>query len=356
MRWTIQLVSLLVLASLTDLLMVERDEPLAAAPALPTGIKPYTQKIPGSDTSFDMVPIPGGEFLMGSPEAEKDRTADEGPQHRVEIKPFWMGKYEVTWEEYDIYRGKPTDEKEEGDKKPEKKDEAAKNKGKGEETKRDPDATTHPTNVYIDPYYNFGGGKQPAISMTHHAAMEYCYWLSKKTGKTYRLPTEAEWEYAARAGTKTAHFFGDDPKNLGDYAWFADNSDEQPHKVGEKKPNPWGLYDIYGNVSEYCLDHYDKNYYSTFSAGKTILEPVLMPTAKRFPHVARGGSWADGAAQLRSASRRGSDMTWIKLDPQRPRSIWWLTNADFVGFRVVCPVEEQENLKKLRSKVTLDSK
>src|SRR5258708_3529006 len=231
MRWTIQVVSLLVLVSLTYLLMVEREEPLAAAPALATEIKPYTQKIPGSDTSFDMVPIPGGEFLMGSPEAEKDRTADEGPQHRVEIKPFWMGKYEVTWEEYDNYRGKPTDEKVEGD----KKDEAAKNKGKGEETKRDPDATTHPTNVYIDPYYNFGGGKQPAISMTHHAAMEYCYWLSKKTGKTYRLPTEDDWEYAARAGTKTAPLVGDDPKNLGVYAWLPDNSDEQPDKDCDKQ-------------------------------------------------------------------------------------------------------------------------
>ncbi|MFL5245965.1 MAG: formylglycine-generating enzyme family protein, partial [Gemmataceae bacterium] len=313
MRRLIQsaLVAVAFAAVLAFLLVGDIKERAEAAPALAGDLKPYTQKMPGADVSFDMVPIPGGEFVMGSPKAEKDRSDDEGPQHSVQIKPFWMGKYEVTWEEYDLFRGKPTDEKEEGDKKAE----PAKDKGKTEEVKKDPDATTHPTNVYIDPYYNFGGGKQPAISMTHHAAMEYCYWLSKKTGKTYRLPTEAEWEYAARAGTKTAYFFGDDPKTLGDYAWFADNSDEQPHKVGEKKPNPWGLYDIYGNVAEFCLDHYDKNYYSTFPAGKTVLEPVLLPTEKRFGHVARGGSWADGAGLLRSASRRGSDMTWIKRDP-----------------------------------------
>lgn len=326
-------------------------EPISLAGDKAVEMKSYTEKIPVSDVSFDMVPIPGGKYQIGSPKTEKDRGDDEGPQHEVEIKPFWMGKCEVTWEEFDVYRGKPTEESEEKAK--DKKDAKAKPAGAAP---KDPDATTHPTNVYIDPYYNFGNGKQPAIAMTHHAAMEYCYWLSKKTGKTYRLPTEAEWEYAARAGSKTAYFFGDDPKALGDYAWFADNSDEQPHKVGEKKPNAWGLYDILGNVAEYCLDQYEKDAYEKQVMAKLSLQPVVLPTDKRFSHVVRGGSWADAAGQCRAAARRGSALAWMKRDPQRPRSIWWLTDADFVGFRVVRPLEEQDNLKKLRSKVTLDSR
>jgi formylglycine-generating enzyme required for sulfatase activity len=186
--------------------------------------------------------------------------------------------------------------------------------------------------------------------------MEYCRWLSAKTGKTFRLPTEAEWEYACRAGTTTAYSFGNDPKTLGDYAWFADNSEEVTHPVGQKKPNAWGLHDMHGNVAEWCLDRYRKDSYSTFPIDKPTLGPVLMPTSDRFPNVARGGSWADPPGRLRSAVRRGSDKSWIKRDPQRPQSIWWLTDADFVGFRIVRPVVEQDNLKGLRSQVTRESK
>jgi formylglycine-generating enzyme required for sulfatase activity len=113
---------------------------------------------------------------------------------------------------------------------------------------------------------------------------------------------------------------------------------------------------MHGNLAEWCLDHYKKEAYAAFPTDKPALWPVLLPTADRFSHVARGGSWADKPPRLRSAARRGSDKTWIRQDPQRPQSIWWLTDAEFVGFRVVRPVEEQDNLKGLQSKVTRESK
>jgi formylglycine-generating enzyme required for sulfatase activity len=305
----------------------------------PATHKGYTQEIPGSDVKFDMVAIPGGNFVMGSPPSEKGRNPDEGPQHLVKIGPFWMGKCEVTWDEYDLY-WRTKDEAKPVAQTPA--DKAA-------------DAVSRPTNPYADETFGHGREGNPVLCITHHAAMQYCQWLSLKTDKVYRLPTEAEWEYAARAGTQTAYFFGDDPSKLGDYAWFAKNSEELAHPVGKKKPNPWGLHDIYGNVAEWCIDHYKENAYTTFAANKLTLQPVILPTADRFPDVARGGSWSDKAEQCRSATRRASNTDWIKRDPQRPQSIWWLTDADFVGFRLVSPVKEQENLAGIRSKVTKES-
>jgi formylglycine-generating enzyme required for sulfatase activity len=308
----------------------------------PADFKAYAETIPGTDVKFDMVPIPGGEFTMGSPADEKDRSADEGPQHPVKLKPFWMGAKEVTWEEFDTFwKVKPGPGKKE-DVEP--------------EAPKDADAVTRPTPPYADETFSHGRDNRPALAMTWHAAMQYCKWLSIKTGKVYRLPTEAEWEYACRAGTKTAYFFGDDPKALKDYAWIDDNAEGDPHPVGTKKPNPWGLYDMYGNVDEYCLDLYKKDYYADLPKDKPALQPVLLPDTKRFGHAVRGGSWADTADRCRSATRRASDKSWIKLDPQRPQSIWWLTSADYIGFRVVRAVEEQDDLKGIHSKVTRESK
>ena len=306
--------------------------------------KNYTQTIPGSDVKFDMVAVPGGTFLMGSPPNEPGRNPDEGPQHPVTVRPFWIGKCEVAWDEFDLWwKSMP-------DADPNKK---AKLEGA--------DAVSRPTPPYVDETYGHEREKHPALCMTHHSAMEYCRWLSLKTGKIYRLPTEAEWEYACRAGTKTAYFFGDDPAKLDEYAWYKKNSPDEEHRrgtthaVGTKKPNPWGLYDMSGNVMEWCIDHYSKDYYAKFPLDMPTLSPVLLPTDKKFPHVARGGSWADDAARCRSAARRASDPSWMKHDPQRPQSIWWLTRFDVIGFRVVRPVEEQANLKGLRSKVTKES-
>jgi formylglycine-generating enzyme required for sulfatase activity len=307
--------------------------------------KSYIETVPGSDVKFEMVAIPGGTFQMGSPETEAGRGQDEGPVHPVAIQPFWMGKCEVTWDEYDVYwKQEPH-----GDKDIQR---ATEKKGNQKEL----DAVSRPTDPYSDETFGHGREKHPVLGITHHAAMDYCRWLSQKTGKIYRLPTEAEWEYAARAGTKTAYFFGDSPKALGDYAWYEANSEELTHEVGTKKPNPWGLYDMYGNVAEWCLDHYARDFYATCPLDKTSPEPVSMPVALRFPDVTRGGSWADKASRLRSAARRPSDKSWIKRDPQRPQSIWWLTDGDFVGFRLMRPVAEVASLKGLHPVVRWGSR
>jgi len=324
--------------------MVKRGTVLAACgiAALAGGQPPstYTETIPGTRVSFEMVAIPSGHFTMGSPATEKGRTASEGPTHDVELRAFWIGRTEVTWDEYDLFAFSMDVER----------------PSSAQPRPAPPsgaDAVTRPTPPYGDESFGYGKGKQPAINMTWHAAMEYCRWLSAKTGKTYRLPTEAEWEYAARAGTTTAYSFGGDARALGDYAWTRENSGERPHPVATKKPNAWGLFDMHGNVSEWILDQYDAGYYRTVQPG--TVGPVLLPGNHRFPHVSRGGSWDDEASLARSAARRGSAPDWSRRDPQSPKSIWWHTNALFAGFRVVRAVEEQDNLKGFRSAITRDS-
>jgi formylglycine-generating enzyme required for sulfatase activity len=175
----------------------------------------------------------------------------------------------------------------------------------------------------------------PAICMTQLAAKCYCKWLSAKTGRYYRLPTEAEWEYACRAGTTTAYSFGDDPGQLDKYGWFFDNGGDRYHKVGSKKPNPWGLYDMHGNVSEWVLDQHTPSY-AAF-AGKTTRNPFAAPTSV-FSRVARGGCWDDDPEALRSAARKASHPDWNRDDPRQPQSIWYHTDMTCPGFRVVLPL------------------
>jgi formylglycine-generating enzyme required for sulfatase activity len=297
-------------------------------------MKPYTEVIVGTDIKFDMVPIPGGKFLMGSPENEPGRKPDEGPQHEVEIEPFWMAKYETLWDAYETWSFELDKRRREQTKEPATKwDEIA-------------DAIARPTPPYTDMSFGMGKKDRPAVCMTLYAAQHFCKWLCAKTGRYYRLPTEAEWEYACRAGTTTAYSFGSDPADLDDYAWYFDNSDDKYHKVGEKKPNPWGLYDMHGNVAEWVLDQYVPDAYQKF-AGKTVKNPIV-PVTKEFPVVVRGGSWMDDPEMLRSAARRASHPDWKMQDPQIPQSIWYLTDAPFVGFRVVrplrLPTEEEAKL------------
>lgn len=329
-------------ALLVTLVVSARVEAQAVSEASrPRVMKPYVEAIPGTDLSFEMLAIPGGQFAMGSPPGEPMRSDDEGPVHEVTIAPFWMGKHEVTWDEYDQFAFS---------KDLKKKTALGIDLEKQPPGERAADAVTRPTPPYADETFGFGRKEQPVICITHHAAMEYCRWLSDKTGKTYRLPTEAEWEYACRAGTKTAYSFGDDPAKIDEYAWYVENA-ETPQRIGRKKPNPWGLHDMHGNVAEWCLDHYDADIYSTLSKDQPVRGPVVLPSNKEYPYVARGGSWDDDADRLRSAARLASNPEWSVQDPQRPQSIWWHTDATFVGFRVVRALDEQENLKGIRSLV-----
>ena len=297
-------------------------------------MKRYTESIPGTRITFDMIPIPSGTYTMGSPDSEADRKPDEGPQVEIELPPFWMGKCEVTWNEYELFMY------------PEEMKRLQMLSGDKKEYPLS-DAVTKPTKPYVEMSFGMGKDGYPAISMTHHAANKYCEWLSARTGHFYRLPTEAEWEYACRAGTTTTYSWGDSLDKLDDYAWHADNSDFKYQKVGKKKPNPWGLHDMHGNVTEWVLDQYAADTYLNHSKAGKLTNPWVTSTTP-YPHSARGGSWDDFPERLRSAARRGSDKSWKAQDPQLPKSIWYLTDAQFLGFRVVRPltVEDPVTLSK----------
>ena len=275
-------------------------------------VKPYTATIPNSEVSFQMVPIPGGEFRLGTPDSEKGHRKDEAPVHPVKVAPFWMSAHEVTWDEYRLFMFA---------------------KQAGETTKDERiDAVSRPTRPYVEMSFGMGINGFPAISMTQHAANKYAEWLSAKTGQFYRLPTEAEWEYACRAGSMTAYPWGDDPKLLSEYAWFDDNADGKYQKVAAKKPNAWGLYDMLGNVMEWTLDQY-----APYPAGSPAAGWVK--ATKSYPQAVRGGSWADGAEKCRCGTRVPSDASWKQQDPQLPKSIWYHTDAQWLGFRLVRPVK-----------------
>jgi formylglycine-generating enzyme required for sulfatase activity len=276
----------------------------------------YTDTIPNTKVTFEMVPIPAGTFLMGSPASEPARNADEGPQHKVTLKAFYIGAKEVTWAEYDEFAFSI--------------DLQRKRKLGLTGPKDAGDVVSRPTPPYADESWGWGKEAQPVIGITHYSATKYCEWLSARTGKKYRLPTEAEWEYAARAGTKTAYSFGDDAASVADYAWLKANSEEQPHLGGQKKPNAWGLFDVHGNAAEWTRDLYDATFYAKSPADNPVND-----TKELYPHVVRGGSWDDEPAKLRSAARRSSIEAWSRRDPQNPKSLWWHTDATFVGFRVV---------------------
>lgn len=279
--------------------------------------KTYEQNVPGSSLNFKMIPVQSGHFLLGSPPAEKNRDADEGPQQNIQLSAFWIAAFEVTRDEFDVFL-------------------------KDESTSQnvDVDAITRPSPQYVDLSWGMGKeGGYPANSMSQYGALMYCRWLYQKTGVFYRLPTEAEWEYACRAGCSKTYFFGNESSELAQYAWYDKNSEDAFHRVGQKLPNAWGLYDMLGNVMEWTLDHYMENRYTSLA---TKTDPVAEANPSRYPKALRGGGFTETATELRSANRFRSDPLWNRRDPQIPKSKWWLTEARSVGFRVVRPLKQPD--------------
>jgi len=275
----------------------------------------YEQAIPQTEVRFKMVAVPAGSFLMGSPFSETGRDDDEGPQRHVSVDAFWMGEHEVTFSEWDAF---------------------FKNMDVPQTKAIDLDAVSRPTAQYIDLTWGMGrDDKQPTNSMSQSAAIMYCKWLYHQTGVFYRLPTEAEWEYACRSGSTTAYPYGDDAGALKEYSYNKDNSSGKFHKVAQLKPNAWGLYDMLGNLSEWTLDQYSPKAYDKMDDGAK--NPLVAP-GSRYPRVTRGGSYQTDAAACRCANRISSLADWNKRDPQIPKSRWWLTDGMTIGFRIVRPL------------------
>jgi formylglycine-generating enzyme required for sulfatase activity len=243
-------------------------------------LSPYVETIPGTSVKLEMIPIPAGMIVFADPGQPNNKRA-------VAIKPIWMSKTEVTWDEYDVY--------------------AFRLDLKEEPKVGEFDAVTRPTKPYGAPDRGFGHHGFPALGMTFEAAQAYCRWLSAKTGRHYRLPTEAEWEYACRAGAAK----NPSKETLAAHAWYWDNADDKTHAAGAKQPNEWGLHDMLGNVAEWTVGN------------------------DGVP-VAAGGSFKDKADKAHCGARARQTPAWNATDPQWPKSKWWLSDAPFVGFRVVC--------------------
>lgn len=277
---------------------------------LPEAMESFEQTIPGTTISFTMIPIPGGvvdvEREVAAPEEGGEATKEIV---EVEVAPFYMLSTEVTWDLYDVlvFRFDLPEPDRRG--------------------KADPDGISRPTNPYIATDRGYGHNGWPAISISHQGALSLCEWLTVKTGKRFRLPTEDEWEHAARAGTPRSAgrwWFGDDQEEFKQQGWFRLNSNLKTHAVGTLPANPLGLFDIYGNSSEWC----------TTTAGG---------------YVMRGGSFQDRSKKANSFYRSIPHKGWNATDPQLPKSPWWLADGPFAGFRVIC---EADNGKPALSKST----
>jgi formylglycine-generating enzyme required for sulfatase activity len=291
----------------------------------------FTEQVPGTRVSFGMKAIPAGSFMMGSPADEPFRAENEGPQKETTVGRFFMAETEVTWDMYWTFLAETMSE---GRIPPE--EIFARN------SDPDIDALSGPTPPFGNPEQGWGGGERPAITMTYYSAEIFCRWLSQKTGRNYRLPTEAEWEWAARGGTDTPYFFEGSPRDYSDrgmwnkifgadttvintYVIYGRNSGGRTAEPVKVKPNPFGLKNMTGNVWEYTSDFY---------AGDGV--------AAESERVIRGGTYADDASGVRSAVRGYTQHDrWLRTDPQQPKSIWWYSDVKAIGFRVVMEVPEE---------------
>ena len=217
---------------------------------------PFTENLPNGVT-LEMVGLPAGQFLMGSPDSDPDAQSDEKPQHQVKVNSFAIGKYPITQAQYQAVMG------------------------------------NNPSHFENNP-------QNPVEKVSWHNAQAFCQKLSQITGKTYRLPTEAEWEYACRAGTTTRYYFGDNNNQLGDYAWYRENSNGTTHPVGQKKPNAWGLHDMSGNVWEWCEDDWHDSYAGAPDDGTAWIDNDNRSQSRK---CLRGGSWIISPLNCRSANR-----------------------------------------------------
>ncbi|NNK64402.1 MAG: formylglycine-generating enzyme family protein [Gemmatimonadetes bacterium] len=281
-----------------------------------------TVPIPGTDQSIPLAWIPAGVYRVGSPEAEEGRDADEGPVRQVQLDGFWMAVHEVTVDQFAPYRHRHFDD-----------DEGVAGPGTF-----DADAVTRPSPPYEDPAHGLGTGDHPAAGMTRYNALHYARWLSLKTGRLFRLPTEAEWEAACRAGG--AGGASEDPAGaLDDRAWFEANAAGTHHPVGSKSPNALGVYDLQGNVAEWVLDGYDAEAWGSLPDDAPAVAPRFGDPV-RGRGVVRGGAFDDPATRLRCAERLPESGAWKERDPQIPKSRWWNTDAPHVGIRLVSPAGE----------------
>jgi formylglycine-generating enzyme required for sulfatase activity len=245
--------------------------------------------------AIELVQLPAGTILL---------TGPDGKAHKHEIKPVWMARYETRWDEYNVFwLGLDMSEKEWRAWWHSADSERASQRWRGLDER--------PEQPYMPPWgESLGIGGYPANCVHFQAAVKYCTWLSKHTGKKFRLPTEAEWEYACRTGGPALK---PDAKELDKVAWFKGNAEHRPHPVGQKQPNAWGLYDMLGNVGEYVIG-----------------DP------KDDKGLLAGGSYTDEAKDVHSAAREPYSPDWQKNDPQDPKSTnWFIYDVHHVGFRVV---------------------
>jgi formylglycine-generating enzyme required for sulfatase activity len=240
-------------------------------------LAPFSVPLPPSTAKIDMRPVPGGTVTIGG--------------KKVTVKPFYMATTETPWEAFDAFlmSGEPS--------------------VPYDQTEYTPDTVARPSKTYILPDLGWGHNGYPAISLSSTSAEMFGRWVASISKRKFRLPTEAEWEWACRAGETGA--WKVDPAALEKGAWFAANSRGTTHPVGKKAPNRLGLHDMLGNAGEWATD----------LAGK----PVLC-----------GGSFKDPAAQQTPTMRRYWSIAWQARDPQLPKSRWWLSDGPFAGFRLVC--------------------